>query len=428
MPMSRPPVLRLIGSTEEPLGLFFRPGHNDHLVLCQLLSEGCSAMTGVVFDPGYVGPQEALRAEVQRRSLWAVLDPRMMELATAGGFTQRRAALSWAGERPHQSNDLTGAAGNAVMDELAAFVGAHGFNAVLAPTHYLARGTQDPWFSVDLALVRALRRRLDARGHNDVAIYYVLAAPTRIFYDTAQRTALKAQLQGVEVDGLWLRIHPFGADSGHVTLQRYIQACRDLHGLDLPLVAEKAGSIGLALLAYGAVGGLESGVSSGDKFDFGRLSRPPREGQKGFAAHARVYVPGLGVFLERDAARSFFENRTLRAHFGCQNQACCRRGPRDTIRDPRRHFVFTRMEEVGAISQVPPQLRPNQYLDTVLRPATDRLGRPMQAELSTEIRGRLERERRKLDGWRELGEMSRTQPVTTFGATPERRITRRHGA
>src|SRR3712207_8471730 len=65
--MPRSPVLRLVGSAEEPLGLFFRPGHNDHIVLCQLLSEGRSAMTGVVFDPGFVSPQEALRTEVQDR-------------------------------------------------------------------------------------------------------------------------------------------------------------------------------------------------------------------------------------------------------------------------------------------------------------------------------------------------------------------------
>jgi hypothetical protein len=122
--MPRPPVLRLVGSAEEPLGLFFRPGHNDHIVLCQLLSEGRSAMTGVVFDPGFVGPQEALRMEVHLRNLWAVLDPRMMELATPGGFTERRAALPWAGEHPHQPHDLSGAAGDAAMDDLAAFVGA----------------------------------------------------------------------------------------------------------------------------------------------------------------------------------------------------------------------------------------------------------------------------------------------------------------
>jgi hypothetical protein len=426
---TRTPFLRVVRSAEEPLGLFFRPGHNDHRVLCQLLSEGRSAMSGVVLDPGLVGPQGELRWEARQRNLWAVLDSRMMELATASGFTEQRAALPWAGERPHAPADLSGRSGEAVMDSLAEFVAQHGFSAVLTPTHYLARGAQDPWLDVDLALTRALRWKLDVRGCDSVALYYVLAVPTNVFHDATQRTAFKAHLQSVEIDGIWLRVHPFGADSGHVTLQRYIQGCRDMHALSLPLVAEKTGSIGLPLLAFGAIGGLESGVSSGEKFDFGRLSRPPQAVNKGFAPHARVYLPGLGVFLNRDAARVFFENRTLRTYFGCHDPACCRRSVQDTIGDPRRHFVFTRMEEIGAIGQVPVQLRPNQYLDTMLRPATDRLGRALQADLNEEVRMRLEKERRKLDGWRHtLGEMFRTQPLITSSATPERRAAWRRGA
>jgi hypothetical protein len=123
---------------------------------------------------------------------------------------------------------------------------------------------------------------------NDVALYYTLAMPTSVFNDATKRAAVKVGLGGLDVDGLWLRIHPFGAASGHVTLQRFIHACQDLHGLGLPLIVEKAGSIGLALLAFGAVSAIESGVSSGDKFDFARLNKPRDEEKKGFAPHARA--------------------------------------------------------------------------------------------------------------------------------------------
>ena len=218
---------------------------------------------------------------------------------------------------------------------------------------------------------------------------------------------MKDGLVGIELDGLWLRVHPFGAASGHLTLQRFIRSCRELHSLNLPIIIEKAGSIGLALLAFGAVSGIESGVSSGEKFDISRLVRPVSDQKAAFAAHARVYLPGLGVFLDRAAADMFFANRSFKASYGCHNTACCRRGTPDTISEPRRYFVFTRMEEVGALSQVPQQLRPNQYLETMLRPATDRLGRVVQAELPTALQSRLEKERRKLDGWRHtLGELS----------------------
>jgi hypothetical protein len=306
------------------------------------------------------------------------------------------------------------------------FVAKYGFNGVLMG-HYLERGARDTWFGIDLSLVRELREQLDARGLDDVSIYYTLALPTAVFHDALKRAEIKRSLQGLERDGLWLRVHPFGAASGHLTLQRFIEACRDLHTLKLPLIVERAGSIGLPLLAFGAVSGIESGVSSGDKFDFSRLSRPP---QKGFAAHARVYLPGLGLFLDRETAVAFFTNRNLKATFGCQNSECCRRGAQDTLADPRRHFVFTRMEEVGAIGKIPSQLRASQYLENALRPATDRLGRVLQANIPESVRGRLEKERRKLDGWRHtLGEMSRNQTAVSLAVTPVRRAVRqRRGA
>jgi hypothetical protein len=426
--MTDQPIVRLVRPATEPLGLFLRPGHSDHRVLSQILSEGRSAMTGVIFDPSFIGPQEELRSEVLQRNLWAVLDTRMMELATPSGYTDRRSALPWAGAGPHRPQDMSGAGGRGAVAAIVEFVAKYRFNGVLIG-HYLEHGARDTWFGVDLSLISELRRQLDMRGLEDFSLYYTLAVPTAVFHDAGKRAELKDGLRGLEIDGLWLRVHPFGATSGHLTLQRFIQACRDLHNLNLPLVVEKAGSIGLALLAFGAVSGIESGVSSGDKFDFSRLSRSPKD-RKGFAAHARVYLPGLGVFLDRQAAVAFFSNRSLKASFGCQNSACCRRGTQDTLADPRRHFVFTRMEEVGAISQVPPQLRSVQYLDNALRPATDRLGRVLQSGLPESLKTRLEKERRKLDGWRyTLGEISRNEPGATVAATPVRRAARqRRGA
>jgi hypothetical protein len=426
--MPEPPVIRLVRPITEPLGLFLRPGHNDHRILLQLLSEGRSSMTGVVFDPTSIGAQEELRNEVRRRNLWAVLDTRFMELATPNGHNEKRAALPWAGPTVHRPQDLSGAAGQSAAKAVVEFADRNGFNALLMG-HYLERGLQDTWFAIDVVQARELRRQLHLRGLDDVALYYALALPTSVFNNASMRAAIKARLTDLDVDGLWLRVHPFGASSGHVTLHRFIDACRDLHSLGYPLIVEKAGSIGLALLAFGAVSGLESGVSSGDKFDFARLSKPRDTSKKPFAPHARVYIPGLGIFLDRDTASAFFANRSLKASFGCQNAACCRRGSQDTISDPRRHFVFTRMEEVGAINQVPSALRPNQYLDTVLRPATDRLGRVLQSSLGEEIKVRLEKERQKLDGWRHtLGEISRTQPALTLAPTPARRVARRRGA
>jgi hypothetical protein len=110
---------------------------------------------------------------------------------------------------------------------------------------------------------------------------------------------------------------------------------------------------------------------------------------------------------------------------------CCRRGAADMTADPRRHFVLTRMVEVGTIGGVPSSLRAGAYLDRILRPATDRLGRALQLPLEPATRDKFETERRRLDGWRyTLGEMARTEPGTTHAAVPRRRLLRqrRRGA
>jgi len=83
------------------------------------------------------------------------------------------------------------------------------------------------------------------------------------------------------------------------------------------------------------------------------------------------------------------------------------------------------MEEMRRIGGVPPPLRAGAYLDRILRPATDRLGRALHLPLEAATRDKLETERRRLDGWRfTLGEMARTEPGTTHAAVPRRRILR----
>ncbi|MGH7389694.1 MAG: hypothetical protein ACREM3_09595 [Candidatus Rokuibacteriota bacterium] len=414
---------RLVRPVQERVALYLKLGRNDHRVLSQLLSEERTAMSGVVFDPEYVDIHEEIHTEVRQRNLEAVLDTRMMELATPTGCTGRRAALPWGNARPHTITDFAGSAVDRIAASVAEFAVSKGFTVILSPTHFLADGVRDPWFDIDRSLTRRLRECLDSRGASDVAIYYPLAIPTKIFFDSTNLVALRTAFQGLRFDGIWLRVHPFGSHSGHLALHRYIAACRQLHGLSLPLVAERTGNIGLALLAFGAVGGIESGVSSGERFDFSRLVRKHSE-RSGFAPHQRVYFAPLGIFLTRERADLFLRNRTMRANFACADTICCRRGAQDMLGDPRRHFLLTRMGEVSMIGSAPGSLRASEYLDKILRPATDRLGRALQAPVDSGIRDRLEKERRRLDGWRyTLGEMARGE-VGTYSAVPRRRALR----
>ena len=66
-------TLSFVRAATEPFGHFIRPGHNDHRLLCQLSSEGRTAMSGVVFDPTFLKPKGELRSEINQRRLWTVL-------------------------------------------------------------------------------------------------------------------------------------------------------------------------------------------------------------------------------------------------------------------------------------------------------------------------------------------------------------------
>jgi hypothetical protein len=418
------PSLPRVRKVQEPLGLYFRPGHNDHKLLCQLVSEAQTSMTGVVFDAQNSSLQEELRREINRRNLHSVLDPKFLEMASPSGMTKALKALPWGGSAVHRPLDFEGAEADRRIEALAEHVVKYEYSAVLAPTHFLQAGGADPWFEIDLRITRLLRTRLQAAGRSDVEIYYPLAMPTKVFFDAAQRQYLKAFLRELSPRSIWLRISPFGSKSGHVTLTQYLKACADLNELRQSLVAEKAGLLSLPLLAFNAVSGVEIGVSSGERFDFSRLKKEPTD-STGFAPHREVYMPDLGVFLARAEAKSVFENRTLRTQLACRNTTCCPRGSDDMVRDTRRHFVLTRMDEVARLGLVPGAIRPSQYLDENLRRVTDRLGRSSQWEIAKPVKEKLERERQRLFGWQQtLGELARSAAAAEPVTLPTRRAAR----
>lgn len=282
---------------------------------------------------------------------------------------------------------------------------------MLAPTHIID-GLNDAWLDVDAALVRSLRRALNSRGRAATPIYYPLTLRSKIFALPKAREVLVERLRSLPIDAVWLRIHPFGTTSaGPVALRRYLGACQDFHTLNVPLVGEHTGTVGLPLLAFGAVGGIESRLTLGERFDFDRYTKD--SGGKGFLPAPRVYLHSLGAFVSRDQAEAFFKRPGMRAAHGCTDRRCCRRGWQDMVADPRRHFVVRRGAEVAALSGVPPQLRVNVYMNDFLRRASDAAVRAERAEPA------LASARQRLDSWRgALDAMGDQQGSRTVALAP----------
>jgi hypothetical protein len=409
------PSPRLLRPVGPPLGLYIRPGRNDHAALLALFAEGHTDMSGLVLSPSLEDRHAELRGEAQRHGLETVLDPRSVELATPGGITRSGVAmLPWAGgQLPHSPETLGGANATLAAERLAQHVVAKRYSAVLAMTHYIT-DLRDPWFAVDAQLAQALRRALDAAGGQEVCIYYPLAVPGALLRVPENRAHLIATLAKLPIDALWLRVQGFGTtSSGPLALRRYIEASRDLHRLGIPLVGERTGTVGLALLAFGAVGGIESGITLGERYDVQALLKPPTTGTP-FALPPRIYIPSIGAFLSRAQAHELFEHRRMAALFGCRVSGCCRNGASGMETNPKRHFLLRRTSEVTLCGGPPAPLRPGLYLEDFLRPATD------LALRATRVLPALEPTQRRLEGWRNtLGALHRQGPPTTVAVAPE---------
>ncbi len=404
-----PATLRVV---HPPLGNYLRPGRNDHTVIQQLLSEGQLSATGLVIDPTLIARQEDLAHEAGRQGIETVLDPRSVDLSTPAGFLLSGVSdLPWVPRTPQVPQELSGASGLLLVEALAGFAVDKGLSAVLAPTHIIAN-SDDPWLLVDAELVGHLRHALDARGRTDSPIYYPLVIRSQTLNDEDQRKQLIAHLELLPIDAVWLRVHPFGTTtSGPLALRRYIHACQNLHQLAVPLVAEHTGTVGLPLLAFGAVGGIESGVTLGERFSLDRYTR--MGDGAGYLPPPRVYIADLGAMLTRDQARSLYSKRGMRAAHGCQDQRCCPHGWEDSITNPRRHFVVQRGSEVARLTRTPTELRPSIYLDDFLRPASDAAIRAAAAETA------LEPARKRLDSWRAtLGALLTSEPPKTYSTAP----------
>lgn len=395
--------LKLLPPAKPRLGLYLRPGRNDHTVFQQLLAED-RAVSGLVLDSRHFSRQADLRDALVGNGVHAVLDTDFMEAATPGGAVLAGVSeLPWASLVTEDRASLRGAAGRKLASLIADMVSAGSFSAVLAPTHLL-EGASDSWFAADRAVATALRWELDRRDLGDVAIFYPLAIPGTILRHGAQRAILIEALKSIEIDALWLRIHPFGTTSaGPIALRGYVEACWDLHRVGIPLVAERSGTIGVALMAFGAAGGIESGITLGERFDSRSLAAPRDPNAKPFSPAPRVYLQDIGAFVQRASAGSLFENRQMLAALACRDAACCRRGAVDMIKDPRRHFVLRRISEVDRVGAAPAEHRPGLYLEDFLRPATD------LALRASKVLPALVPAQQRLERWRfTLGAIERT--------------------
>jgi hypothetical protein len=368
--------IALTGAARGIDGLYFRVGNNDHVALNRLIAEGKLHVNGLALDARRHERHKALRQHAARAGIATCFDTQAMELVMPGTSSKGHAQLPWAAPGARSSADFTPRRIEEFARAVVERVVDGAYPQVMAPAHYIADLSSE-WLAVDEALTSELRAQLDAADQDAVRIIYPLAVHHSVFYDAEARAALRRSLRALPVDVIALRIHPFGSASGPHVMRSFMDACWDLRAVGTPLMVERAGIAGLAAFALGAVDIVESGITTGDSFDIGAaLQKPVVPGKKSkFSPPQRVYIEALGMTVDSKIAAKLLNTSRGKIHFACKNPACCSNGYQDMLEDSERHSALARQRQFLGISRVPPSIRAEHFIDGVVTPLCDMLGR-----------------------------------------------------
>ena len=96
------------------------------------------------------------------------------------------------------------------------------------------------------------------------------------------------------------------------------------------------------------------------------------------------------------------------------------------LENPGRHFLYQRIKQIGGLSQVPEQLRPQRFLDTHLRPATDKAVAATRIDWEdAAMVKKMQENRKRLDALRvALGNHAEQTPPRSFANLPKSRAAR----
>jgi hypothetical protein len=356
--------------TPEPIGHFMRIGSSGHRQLETLLSSGKMMIHRVVVDAAAAALQRDLIASIADAGGELILDSNVAELSSEGKFSGAAKSAPWANpESVLTADDLRPNANRDVIGQIARFAVEHSFHMVQAPTHML-EGSPDSTFQVDRVATTALRAALDTEGGKHIGINYPLMIKTASLRDPVQRRAFIAGLRDVPFDNLWFRVSGFGADATPAGLRRYIAAVMDFLQLERPIVADGVGGLaGLAIAAFGAVGGICHGVAEMERFYASDWNKPPKPKGNGFGRQKRVLIGAIDRLLTEKQLESLMAAPGARKVLSCSDRSCCPNGLDDMLRDPKAHYLRQRARGVAELSRIPEARRAQHYLDKLLMPA-----------------------------------------------------------
>lgn len=360
-----------------PIAQFIRLD-GAHTKIGELLAANRFPATRVVLDASRTRHQKRLIEAFHENGIEVVLDPQVAELASFIKFQGLARHAPWGvhcEEVPLGPEHFAPGARSDVIGQIARFAVEHGFDAVLAPTHFLADPRFSDWFDVDRRACIELRAALDREGGTRIRIDYpVIHAHTALTKADA-RSRLLDGLTDLPIDNLWVRASGLPSDARPLPTKQFLTAMASLHNLGKPVIVDHLnGLVANAALAFGIASGKAHGIGERERFDARNWHKPQGKEEEGTfrGRKVRIPVPGIGRTLTRAEIEVLASARYGKRLVACGDRSCCANGLADMIADPRRHQLHTGFEDLRHLAEVPALMRPRYFLDSPLNDAVRR--------------------------------------------------------
>ena len=363
-----------------PIGHVIRTGELSYRQYEHLHAEGSLPAKHVIVDASKARFQKEFIRALRDGGADVILDTKVAELSEVGRFQGMAKGAPWAAteqDRPlkpedFQPDDFRPRANIDLFGEVARMAVELEVAAVMAPTHFLRNGGDDPWLLIDRAGVMRLRSALDREGGSAIAIDYPVILPHTRLQDGKDRARLMQALDGLPFDNLVLRLSGFGSNAMPLTVKRTLNAIESLHGLGYPVLLDHVGGlVGLSALAYGIVLGIAHGVGERDRFNARDWHRPAKVREDGASFGRPVYVPlpGLDKAFRAQDLKAIASASGGRRLVACPDRECCPRGLESMLENPRAHIAQQQFTVIDRLASVPDTRRIGHFLETDLRRA-----------------------------------------------------------
>ena len=143
-------------ATRNELGFYVYVGHNDHRAVLNLLASGEAGVFGFVVSAAHAERHKDLIADARDRGFDVILDPKIQEMATPGGFVPSIRSLPWASDEFHRLPDFLGSNGERIVSSLVQFAVENRFTQLIGPSHLIS-GPNDLWIRSDVRSMRLAR-------------------------------------------------------------------------------------------------------------------------------------------------------------------------------------------------------------------------------------------------------------------------------